>query len=243
MHFLSREKRYSLHVKAVVFDLDGTLAAFNLDYRTVRKLVKAYLVERSVPVELLSLDDSVFEMLRKVEEWAKKSGKSEEFIDELRCRALDTTESYELEAASKTNLLPGVVETLTTLRSAGLRIGLCTINSEKSVDRILERFHIASLFDVTVTRNQVRHVKPDPEHLQTALQILGAKPEETLIVGDSRVDVQSAKALNAVAVGLPTGVASTQQLIAAGADFIVTSMSDLPLLVKRLKESAPERTG
>ncbi len=231
-----------MHVKAVVFDLDGTLAAFNLDYRTVRKLVKAYLVERSVPDELLSLDDSIFEMLRKTEEWARKGGKSEEFIDELRCRALNTTESYELEAAAKTSLLPGVVETLTTLQSAGLRIGLCTINSEKSVDKILERFHMASLFDVTVSRNQVRHVKPDPEHLQTALQVLGAKPEETLIVGDSRVDVQSAKALGAIAVGLPTGVASTQQLIAAGADYIVTSMSDVQLLVNRLKKGELGKT-
>jgi phosphoglycolate phosphatase len=221
-------------VKAVVFDLDGTLAAFNLDYRTVRGLVKTYLAERGVPDELVSLDDSVFEMLRKTEAWARKAGRSQVFIDELRGEALNTTESYELDAASRTNLLPGVVETLTALRGAGLRIGLCTINSEKSVDRILERFHIANLFDVTVTRNQVRHVKPDPEHLQAALKVLGVKPEETLIVGDSRVDMQSARALGAVAVGLPTGVSSVEQLIAGGADYVVTTVSDVPLLVERL---------
>jgi len=225
-----------LPVKAVVFDLDGTLAAFNLDYKTVRNLVKTYLVGRGVPAEVLSLDESVFEMLRKTEAWAKNAGKSEEFVEELRKEALNTTESYELEAASRTNLLPGVVETLTALRATGLRIGLCTINSEKSVDRIFERFHIASLFDVTVTRNQVQHVKPDPEHLQTALKVLGAAPEETLIVGDSRVDMQSAKALGAVAVGLPTGVSSVEQLMIGGADYVVTAMSDVPLLAERLKK-------
>jgi HAD superfamily hydrolase (TIGR01509 family) len=230
-----------LPLKAVVFDLDGTLAAFNLDYKIVRKLVKTYLVRRDVPTELLSLDESVFEMLRKTEAWAKKAGKPKELVDELRSEALNTTESYELEAASRTNLLPGVVETLMELRAAGLRIGLCTINSEKSVDRILKRFRIASLFDVTVSRNQVQHVKPDPEHLQTALKVLGAKPEETLIVGDSRVDMQSAKALGAIAVGLPTGVSSVEQLVAGGADCVVTSMSDVALLVKRLKESEPKK--
>ncbi len=224
-------------VKALIFDLDGTLAAFNLDYRTVRKLVKNYLVERGIPDNLLSLNVSVFEMLRKTESWARESGKSEDFIDELRREALNTTESYELEAASRTNLLPGVVETLRTLRTMGLRIGLCTINSEKSVDRILERFNLASLFDVTVSRNQVRHVKPDPEHLQVALKILGAAPRETLVVGDSRVDMQSAKALGAIAVGLPTGVSSVEHLMAGGADYVVTEMSDVPLLVKRLNES------
>ncbi len=231
-----------MHVKALIFDLDGTLAAFNLDYRTVRKLVKNYLVGRGIPDNLLSLDESVFEMLGKTETWARESGKSEEFIDELRHEALNTTESYELEAASRTNLLPGVVETLRTLRNKGLRIGLCTINSEKSVDHILERFNLASLFDVTVSRNQVWHVKPDPEHLLVALKVLGAAPEETLVVGDSRVDMQSAKALGAIAVGLPTGVSSVEQLMVGGADYVVTKMSDMPLLVERLKESRHDRT-
>ncbi len=234
-------ERNVLLVKALIFDLDGTLAAFNLDYGTVRKLVKNYLVGRGIPSNLLSLDESVFEMLGKNETWARESGKSEEFIDELRHEALSTTESYELEAASRTNLLPGVVETLRTLRTMGLRIGLCTINSEKSVDRILERFNLASLFDVTVSRNQVRHVKPDPEHLLVALKVLAAVPQETLVVGDSRVDMQSAKALGAIAVGLPTGVSSVEQLMAGGADYIVTEMSDVPLLVERLKESEQDR--
>ncbi len=121
-------------VKAVVFDLDGTLAAFNLDYKIVRSLVKDYLAKRGVPAELLSLDESVFEMLRKTEAWAKNTGKTDEFIDELRSEALNTTETYELEAASRTNLLPGVVDTLQALRAMSLRIGLCTINSEKSVE-------------------------------------------------------------------------------------------------------------
>ena len=230
-----------LPVKALIFDLDGTLAAFNLDYRTVRKLVKNYLVGRGIPDNLLSLDESVFEMLRKTEAWARESGKSEGFIDELRYEALNTTESYELEAASRTNLLPGVVQTLRALRTMGLRIGLCTINSEKSVDRILERFNLASLFDVTVSRNQVRHVKPDPEHLLVALKVLGVAPEETLVVGDSRVDMQSAKALGAIAVGLPTGVSSVEQLMTGGADYIVTEMSDVPLLVRRLKENGHDK--
>ncbi len=228
-------------IKALIFDLDGTLAAFNLDYRTVRKLVKKHLVGRGTPDNLVSLDESVFEMLRKTEAWARESGKSEVFIDELRHEALNTTESYELEAASRTNLLPGVVETLRTLRTMGLRIGLCTINSEKSVDRILERFNLASLFDVTVSRNQVRHVKPDPEHLLVALKVLGAAPQETLVVGDSRVDMQSAKTLGAIAVGLPTGVSSVEQLMAGGADYVVTEMSDVPSLVEQVKESGQDR--
>jgi phosphoglycolate phosphatase len=223
-------------IKAVIFDLDGTVASFNLDYKTVRALVKGYLMNRGVPASILSLNESVFEMLRKTEIWARNSGKSEEFLDELRREALATTETYELEAAANTSLLLGVVNALKALRAMGLRIGLCTINSEKSVTRILERFGIAVLFDVTITRNQVKHVKPDPEHLEAALKVLGASPEETVVVGDSRVDMQSAKGLGAIAVGMPTGVSTIEQVMDGGADYIVTSMADLPVLMTKLNK-------
>jgi HAD superfamily hydrolase (TIGR01509 family) len=223
-------------IRAVIFDLDGTVASFNLDFRTVRALVMDHLARKGVPAQLLSLDESVFEMLRKTETWAKSSGKSAAFLETLRTQVLAITETYELEAASKTTLLPGVVDALKALRAMGLKIGLCTINSEKSVNRILERFGIAGMFDVTIPRNRVRHVKPDPEHLEAALRVLGAAPEETLVVGDSRVDMQSAKGLGAVAVGLPTGVSTIEQLMEGGADCIVTSTTDLPLLIERLNK-------
>lgn len=95
-----------MQVKAVIFDLDGTVASFNLDYRKVRTLVMDYLVKKGVPTSLLSLDESVFEMLRKAEAWATGSGKPAEFVEEIQSEALATTEQYELEAASTTILLP-----------------------------------------------------------------------------------------------------------------------------------------
>ena len=227
-------------IKAVIFDLDGTVASFNLDYRTVRALVMDYLIRNEVPAALLSLDESVFEMLRKTESWAKSAGKSAEFLETIRNQSLAITETYELEAASQTTLLPGVVEALKALREMGLKIGLCTINSEKSVNCILERCGISGSFDVTVPRNHVRHVKPDPEHLEAALKVLGVSPLETVVVGDSRVDMQSAKKLGAVAAGLPTGVSTLEQLMEGGADYIMTSTADLPQLIKRLNEPRTE---
>ncbi len=225
-----------MQTKAIMLDLDGTVAIFNLDYKTVRALVKAYLISKRVPASILSLKESVFEMLKKTEIWAKHSGKSTEFLEEINHGALEITEKFELEAAEKTSLLPGVLDTLKALKDEGLKIGLCTINSEKSVNRILKRFKIANFFDVVISRNQVQHVKPDPEHLSTALKVLGVTPGEAIIVGDSRVDIRSAKELKAIAVGIPTGVSTVKQLTDAGADYIITSMSDLPRLLKKMDE-------
>jgi HAD superfamily hydrolase (TIGR01509 family) len=229
-----------MRIKAVIFDLDGTLASFNLPYKTVRALVKAYLVSKGVPASILSVNESVFEMLRKTETWANEKGKLEEFLKEIRDHSLALTEEYELEAALSTSLLPGVKETLKALKNMGLKIGLCTINSEKSVNCILERFGIASFFDVTISRNQVKQVKPHPEHLEAALKVLGISPQEALVVGDGSVDMQSAKDLKAIAVGLPTGVSAFDQLMNGGADFILTSIADLPALINRINRTSTE---
>ena len=230
-----------MRVKAVIFDLDGTLANFNLDYKTVRAEVKSYLVKRGVPASALSVKESVFEMLRKTEIFAKNSGKPSKFLAEIRSEALAMAEKYELEAAKRTSLLPGAVETLKALRRMSLKIGLCTINSEESMNYILKRFGIADFFDITVPRNKVNHFKPHPEHLEAALKTLGASAKDTLVVGDSSVDMQSATELKAIAVGLPTGVSTIEQLMSNGANYIITSITDLPLLIEKINDSERKR--
>lgn len=225
-----------MHVKAVIFDLDGTLANFNLDYKTVRAEVKSYLVKRGVPASALSVKESVFEMLRKTEIFARNSDKPAKFLEEVRSESLAMTEKYELEAAASTSLMPGAVETLKALRRMNLKIGLCTINSEKAVNYILNRFGIADLFDITVPRNKVNQFKPHPEHIETALKALGTSATDTVIVGDSVTDMQSAKELKAVAVGLPTGVSTMEQLMRNGANYIATSITDLPFLIEKISK-------
>jgi phosphoglycolate phosphatase len=227
-----------MRVKAVIFDLDGTLANFNLDYKTVRAEVKSYLVKRGVPASALSVKESVFEMLRKTEIFARNSDKPAKFLEEIRNEALAMTEKYEIEAAATTSLMPGAVETLKALRQMKLKIGLCTINSEKAVNYILNRFGITDLFDVTVPRNKVNQFKPNPEHIETALKALGASANDTVIVGDSVTDMQSAKELKAVAVGLPTGVSTTKQLMHNGANYIATAITDLPLLIEKINKAS-----
>lgn len=226
-----------MSVKAVIFDLDGTLVGFNLDYRALRAEVRGYLLKVGVPASVLSLQENIFEMLKKTEIFVRNSGKSAEEMAVIRSEALGIAEKYELEAAMSTGLLSGAVETLKALKRMGLKIGLCTINSEKSASYILQRFKIAEFFDVTVTRNMVSQVKPHPEHLQVVLKALSVAPEESVVVGDSSVDMQCARELKAIAVGLPTGISTVQQLTSQGANYIITSITDLPVLIEKINKS------
>ena len=223
-------------IEAVIFDLDGTLAHFNLDFKALRSEVRTYLMSTGVPTSLLDVNESIFEMLKKTEIYLKNSSKSNGAFDEVRKQALNIAEKYEMEAATTTSLQTGAVETLKDLQKMNLKMGLCTTSSEKAANYILQRFKIDGFFKVVVPRDKVKYVKPHTEQFELALKTLGTHAKSALIVGDSVVDMLSAKELKAIAVGLPTGLSTTEQLMTNGANYIITSLTDLPVLVKKIKE-------
>jgi HAD superfamily hydrolase (TIGR01509 family) len=223
-------------IEAVIFDLDGTLASFNLDYKALRAEVRTYLRTRGVPASVLSPRESIFDMLQKAEIFFKNAAKTDEVFVEVQKEALAIAEKFEVEAASCTSLLPGANDALKALKQMNIRLGLCTINSQKATSKILERFKIVGFFDAVVPRDSVKHVKPNPEHFEAALKALNVSPDATVVIGDSIVDMQSAKEVKAVAVGVPTGIAKMEQLTHYGANYIITAISDLPLLIQKINK-------
>ncbi len=67
--------------------------------------------------------------------------------------------------------------------------------------------------------------------------LLNVKPDEAVIVGDSILDMKSASSLGAYAVGVITGISTAKQLMNAGATCIITSLTDLPSLIKEINEA------
>jgi HAD superfamily hydrolase (TIGR01549 family) len=168
----------------------------------------------------------------------KNNEKSEKTMDDIRKKALAIAEEYELEAAKTTSLLPGVLEALSDLNNIKLKVGLCTINSEKATNYILKRFRIAEFFDAVTSRDSVKYVKPSVEHLETTLKALEVKSEEAIVVGDGISDIKCARELKTIAVGLPSGVSSSKELISAGANYLITSITDLPTLIECINKTS-----
>lgn len=223
-----------MSIEAVIFDLDGTLAHFNLDYKSLRAEVRSYLMRAGVPGSVLDVNENIFEMLKKTEIYVKNKSKSNEAFKEVRAQTLSIAEKYETEAAASTSLLTGAIETLQELKRMKLKIGLCTTSGEKATRYILQRFKIEESFGVIVSRDKVKYVKPNTEQCELALKALDALPENTVIVGDSVVDMQSSKDLKAIAVGLPNGISTKEQLSSSGANYIITALTDLPILIKKI---------
>lgn len=225
-----------MQIEAVIFDLDGTLVHFNLDYKALRAEVRSYLMRVGVPASVLDVKETIFEMLKKTEIFFKNSDKTALAFEATRMESLAIAEKYEMEAAATTGLQPGAVEALKALKAVGLKLGLCTTSGEKATMYILKRFKIDEYFDVVVPRDKVKYVKPSTEQFELALEALGVKAQATVIVGDSVVDMQSAKELKSIAVGVPTGMSTVEQLKGRSANYIVTSLTDLPILVKELNK-------
>jgi len=223
-----------LAIKAVIFDLDGTIVDFNIDFKAARAEVIRFLTKQDLPSSLLSVNESVFVMLKKAKKRMKENGKEEQEFVKLKEKVIELVERYESEAARKTNLIPSILETLETLKRMKMKIALFTANGEKSTNHILGRFRLRQFFDAIITRESVLAVKPDPAHLEAALKALKVRPEEAIVVGDSIRDMECARRIKVLAVGVTTGFSSIEELTRAGADYLASSSTDIPNLVQQL---------
>jgi phosphoglycolate phosphatase len=223
-----------MDIKAVVFDLDGTLVTFNLDVISCRKEVIQYLTEQGIPQDLFSMKETAFDMLIKVKNYLGTRA-TEKQLKTINTKVCSIVEKYELKSAKNTKLFADIPETLKALKDMNIKIAVCTISGTKAAEYILERFKIKHFFDAIITRNDVLAVKPHPNHLKKVLETLDVMPQETVLVGDSVKDVACAGKLKVLAVGVTTGLSTFQELTNSGANYISSSLNEMPKLVLQLK--------
>lgn len=229
-----------MKIKAVIFDLDGTIVDFKLDYKASRAEIIQLLREEGFPQSIFSVNDNLFEILNKAEIFLKNHHKEEE-VEKLKESVFSVAEKYEMEAARATSLIPGIREALKALRKMKLKLALFTVNGKNSVNHILRTFNLKRYFDAVVTRDDVLMVKPNPVHLKTALNTLKVRPKEAVVVGDSAWDMKSARALKVFAVGTTTGIASPHELTNAGAHCLISSPTDMITLIEQLNRRGAKK--
>lgn len=125
------------------------------------------------------------------------------------------------------SLFPGVAETLAALKARGVRLGVVTTKMRETTERALRMFGLIGKMDVIVTLDDVTHPKPHPEPVRKAMDALGADPARTLMVGDSPVDMESARCAGAIPVGVAWSLKGEKVLREAGAARILHRMDEL----------------
>jgi len=215
------------HIKAIIFDFDGTLAFLNIDFPLMREriisLIRHFGIEERAIREryLLEIIDEVYPMIRE-----KDSSGAEEFYD----RAHQILHEVELKAAEEGSLIPGAGGTLRTLRLWGIKVGIVTRNCEEAVRKVFP--DIDDYCDAFISRDSVDKVKPHPDHLNSMLGALKVSGEEAVMVGDHIIDIQAGKKVGMKTVGVLTGRINREEFEKAGADYILRDVSEIYPLLK-----------
>ena len=133
---------------------------------------------------------------------------------------------YTAGIADRSRPYPGVVDGLAALERAGIALGCVTNKAGRFTEPLLEQTGLRRFFGVVVSGDTVERKKPHPDPMLYAAGKLGAAPSETLVVGDSLNDVQSARAAGCAVVVVPYGYREGLALEDLGADAVVASVEE-----------------
>lgn len=175
-------------IKAVLFDLDGTLIDSEYFYFSNW----APILEDSFGL-IISFEDWIREfaghtLVRNVEYLQEKYqiATTEEYMWKR------TREAYSQSSMQSVNLMPYAKEVLAMLREQGIRIALVTSSYQTTVDAVLGTHELLHFFEFFVTRERVNNAKPDPEPYLLALSELGLKNTEVIAIEDTITGTTSA---------------------------------------------------
>lgn len=218
-------------IRAVLFDLDGTLIETNIDFGLMRREMLALAQRYGIPASQVEGLD-ILAMLETISAIVHERYGEDESV-KARGEGLAILEEIELSHSAGAECVPGAQELVRLLREAGIKVGIVTRNSRSAVAVSLSKTGIRG--DILLTRDDVPKTKPHPNHLLTALQMLGAAPQEAMIVGDHWMDVQAGKAAGIRTVGFlrmghPSDFFSFEQ-----PDFVIRDLRELIEQVRRLK--------
>lgn len=126
--------------------------------------------------------------------------------------------------------LPGVERALCWLEDGDVALATISTNCQPAVRTALHRAGLLGRFDVIVARTpelDMANLKPSPFPVELALDRLPCAPGDAILVGDSVLDMQAGQAAKVYTVGVPSSLASGEELAAAGAATVLDSMAGL----------------
>lgn len=124
----------------------------------------------------------------------------------------------------------GMSELLKKLKSAGVRLAVCS-NKADEFSRVIVEHYFPGIFRLVRGNIPGTPVKPDPGVAKGIMERLGAEPGETLMVGDSDVDIHTGHNAGLRACGVTWGFRSRENLVDAGADVLADTTAELKAVI------------
>ncbi len=207
-------------VRALVFDLDGTLIDSKLDLALSIDATLKHMGRASLPYETIYgyVGNGAAVLVRRALGESVTDAEAEEghryFLTYYREHMLDNTVTY-----------PGVREALDLLEKHPMAV--LTNKPVRFSERILEGLGISRHFRYVYGGNSFETKKPDPEGMNILLRAFAVPPREAMIVGDSDVDVRTARNSGTWACGVSYGL-GLESMRAHPPDLMIDNLVELP---------------
>lgn len=218
----------SKNLKAVFFDLDGTLLHTVPDLAAAVNAMLSDLGRDALPEDLVATyvgkgaDNLINRSL---------TGHADGIADaDLFAQAKTIWEShYQRINGQFAKLYPGVVDGLDVLASHGIKLGVVTNKPEAFTLPLLERTGLKAMFKVIVGGDTCERKKPDAMPLLHACKVLGVLPAQTLMIGDSLNDAQAAAAAGIPCWLLPYGYNEGRDILTTPCDGHIDTIEEAAL--------------
>jgi len=221
-------------IRAAIFDFDGTLTPLTLDFGVLRaaieEMAKGYVGEELVAAQS---GQYIIEIIHAVDDMLGSNCR------EFKERAFRLLCDLELDAADGKSLYPYGRNVLALLKKKGLSVAIITRTCADVIKKVFPDVH--DYVDVIVTREDIRYVKPNPEHVRVALELIGIEPAFALLTGDHPTDIQAGRAAGTVTVGVLTGRTAREQFLDAGADHVFEDIRGVTELIDNIGNNKGKR--
>lgn len=214
-------------LKAVIFDVDGTLLDTERIYMQAWKAAAAeqgYVMPDELLRKTRAVDAKVAARI-----FEEEIGNGFSYV---KTRPLRVRIAEEIIARESPILKPGVLELLDYLKEKGIRLSVASSTNTQTTREHLAASGIADRFEVIVGGDQIVNGKPHPDIFLKAAELLGEAPENCMVVEDSPAGIRAGAAAGMKVVLVPDQAAITQEIIDLS-DTVLDSLLEMPAYLEK----------
>ena len=212
-------------LKALVFDMDGTITHLTLPLEAMRSDTKEYYISRGLPPEILEPADGISSSTGKARDYFLNNGFTEEQWDLMEAEVDALLSQHEGFAAATATPIEGSLEIVGKLREAGFKTAILTNNGRPALNEIMKQIPLKESFDIIQTRHESPRPKPFPDGLLKITSELDVSLNEVVFVGDALIDGTAASRAGIDFWGVTTGETEAAALYEAGASRVFPSLN------------------
>lgn len=212
-------------IKAIIWDLDGTLIHFKINSLKARRIAIKILKKYGVPKHILTVKISILENVNEARKHFQKIGYSDDSINRIIQKIDKEIIKIERKAALIATMINGIDKVVEFIKEKNLKQAIFTFNTKKNAEISLKKVNLLQYFNLIVGRDNIKNLKPHPDHLIYICKNLNVDSSEILVIGDTVRDIEAAINVGAHSIALHTKLTNLEAL--QKADIIVRE-DDIP---------------